>query len=81
MKTETVNINFHYMALLTPVLYPKWSTKLVLSTLTSEKSFDNIKIDGGIPPSLDKKDISDIELMKFATEVDNVKRWYMSPEQ
>ena len=28
-----------------------------------------------------KKVISDIELMKFATEVDNVERWHMSPEQ
>ena len=45
------------------------------------KSLDNIKIDGGIPPNFDKKVISDIELMKFATEVDNVKRWYMSLEQ
>ena len=45
------------------------------------KSFDDIKIDGDIPPNFDKKVISDIELMKFATEVDNVKRWYMSLEQ
>ena len=45
------------------------------------RSLDNIKIDGGKPPNFDKKVISDIELMKFATEVDNVKRWYMSLEQ
>ena len=37
------------------------------------KSLDDIKIDGGIPTNFDKKVISDIELMKFATEVDNVK--------
>ena len=45
------------------------------------KSLDDIKIDGGIPPNFDKRVISDIELMKFATEVDNVKKWYMSPDQ
>ena len=45
------------------------------------KSLDDIKIDGGIPPNFDKKVISDIELMKCTTEVDNVKRCYMSPEQ
>ena len=45
------------------------------------KSLHNIKIDGGIPPNFDKKVISDIELIKFATEVDNVKRWYMSLKQ
>ena len=45
------------------------------------KSLDNIKIDGGISPNFDKKVISDIDLMTFTTEVDNVKRWYMSPEQ
>ena len=45
------------------------------------KSLDYIKSDGGIPPSFDKKVISDIELKKFAIEVDNVKRWHMSLEQ
>ena len=44
------------------------------------ESLHDIKIDGGIPPNLDKKVISYIELMKFATEVDNVKKWYMSLE-
>ena len=45
------------------------------------KSLDNTKIDGGVPPNVDKEVIHDIELIKFTTEVDNVKRWYMSPEQ
>ena len=81
MKTETVNVNLHYMALLAPVLYPKWRMKLVLSTPDIRKSLDDIEIDGSLTPNFDKQVISDIELMKFATEVDNVKRWYMSPEQ
>ena len=55
------------------VFYPKWRTKLCLSILTSE-SLDDTNIDGGTPPNFDKKVISDIKLMKFATEVDNVKR-------
>ena len=38
------------------------------------KSLDDTKIDGGIPPNFDKKFISDRELMKVATEVNNVKR-------
>ena len=40
-----------------------------------------LKLIWGIPPNFDKKFISDIELMNIATEVDNVKRWYMSEEQ
>ena len=45
------------------------------------KSLDDTKIDEDIPPNFDKNVISDIELIKFAIEVDNVKRWYTSPEQ
>ena len=45
------------------------------------KSLDDVKIDGDILPNFDKKVMSDIELRKFAMEVDNVKRWYMSTEQ
>ena len=39
------------------------------------KSLDDIKINGGISSNFNKKFISDIELMKFATEVDNMKGW------
>ena len=45
------------------------------------KSIDNSNITGGIPPNFYKKIVSDEELVDFATEVYNVKKWYMSPEQ
>ena len=45
------------------------------------ESLDDIKMDRSIPPNFVKKVISDIEMMKFATGLDNVKKWYISPEQ
>ena len=42
---------------------------------------DSATIHGGIPPNFDKKVVSDVELVEFVTEVNNVKKWYMSPKQ
>ena len=75
LKTEAVNVNLHYMALFSTCSVSKMEEKAGSDCPDVRKSLDNIKIDGGIPPNFDKKVISDIELMKFATEVDNVKRW------
>ena len=41
------------------------------------KTLDNAKIHGGVPPNFDKKVVSDVELVEFATEEHNVKKWYM----
>ena len=44
------------------------------------KTLDDAEIHGGIPPNFDKEVVSDVELVEFATQVHNVKKWYMSPE-
>ena len=55
--------------------------KAVTVDKDDRKTLDNTTIHGGIPPNFDKKVVSDVELVEFATEVHNVKKWYMSPEQ
>ena len=49
--------------------------------IDDRKTLDNTKFHVGIPPNFDKKVVSDVELTEFATEVHNIKKWYMSPEQ
>ena len=61
--------------------FSKMEDEAVTVTMMTEKTLDDAKIHSGIPPNFDKKVVSDVELVEFATEVPNVKKWYMSPEQ
>ena len=54
--------------------------KAVTVNNDNRKTFDDAKNHGGIPPNFDKKVVSYVDLIEFATEVHNVKKWYMSPE-
>ena len=74
--TETVNVNLKYMALSGTCFVSNMEDEAGSVYPYVRENLDDIKIDGSIPPKFDKKVISDIELMKFATEVDNVKKWY-----
>ena len=55
--------------------------KAVTVNNDNRKTLDDAKIHGGIHPNFDKNVLSDVELDEFATEVHNIKKWYMSPEQ
>ena len=59
----------------------KMDTEAVTAINDNRKTIDNAKITSGIPPNFDQKVVSDEELVGFVIEVDNVKKWYMYPEQ
>ena len=78
---ETFQVKFALIATFGTCFISKMDDKAVTIINDDRKSSDNAKITGGIPLNVDKKVVSDEELVEFAIEVANVKKIYMSPEQ
>ena len=79
--TETFWVKFPLIGTFGTCFISKMDEEDVTVINDDRKTIDNAKITGGIPPNFDKKVVSDEELIAFAIEIDNVKKWYMSPEQ
>ena len=79
--TETFQVKLLLIGTFGTCFISKMDDKSVTVFNNDRKTIDNAKITGGTPPYFDKKVVGDEELVEFAIEIDNVMKWYMSPEE
>ena len=78
--TETFQVKIPLIGIFGTCFISKMDNRAVTVINGDRKTIDDTNITSGIPPNFDKKVVSDEELVAFAIEVANVKKWYMSPE-